>query len=383
MNVKGFTKRSRGRPQGAGPTVAERIRTDIRRQILNGLMQPGERLPSEQELARQYRVAVKTLRNAQRSLVQEGLILKERRHGTFVCKQAAEHRRVLLVCGLNPEPDGDTAGLASDFYLDSLRFCKQAALARGLSVDTEWVPNDESLTLDENHVYFRSGFSGIIFLGCSGENPLLRLARQEGVHHVNLSKSYYMPERTVWFEMEEAARMGWEDQREIVEKCGLEVVVVTVEGEESGAMALARLVPHGIRHALIPNRLGPREVERLGYQFIRRLCADRRNGRGYIFLDEVLARGGTRALLEAGLGEGRCPVIVVCGRQEMAPYGLPVTYITHDTEAEARWAVDMLVDQIEGRPAGIITRKSPFAVTAAAKHWNEEAPVVERIVALA
>ena len=42
------------------------------------------------------------------------------------------------------------------------------------------------------------------------------------------------------------------------------------------------------------------------------------------------------------------------------PYGLPVTYITHDTESEAEWAVEMLLAQIEGRDGGTEPRGSGF-----------------------
>lgn len=31
----------------------------------------------------------------------------------------------------------------------------------------------------------------------------------------------------------------------------------------------------------------------------------------------------------------QCRIAVVCGHQEAFPYGLPATYVTHDTAAEA------------------------------------------------
>jgi DNA-binding LacI/PurR family transcriptional regulator len=142
-------------------------------------------------------------------------------------------------------------------------------------------------------------------------------------------------------------------------------VVASVAGESRGAEALANWVPGRMLHVQLPSHLPLRDVERYGYQAIRELCEQpRMKPLAFVFLDDVVARGGTRALLQAGLGDGRCPVVVVVGKQEMEPYGLPVTYITHDTELEAHWAVEMLDAQVEGRDGGTEPRQSLFGVEA-------------------
>ncbi|MFF4474806.1 GntR family transcriptional regulator [Streptomyces sp. NPDC001599] len=66
------------------PKAYEVIADDLRRSIRAGERPPGERLPSEADLAHHYRRSVPTVQNALRLLSDEGLI--DRRHGlgTFV-----------------------------------------------------------------------------------------------------------------------------------------------------------------------------------------------------------------------------------------------------------------------------------------------------------
>lgn len=66
----------------------QQIYEDLRLKISQGVYQPGERLPTEKELARSYEVAVLTLRQALRMLREEGLLESRRYHGTIVTGRA-------------------------------------------------------------------------------------------------------------------------------------------------------------------------------------------------------------------------------------------------------------------------------------------------------
>ncbi|KAB8171117.1 GntR family transcriptional regulator [Streptomyces sp. 3MP-14] len=66
------------------PKAYEEIADDLRRQIQAGKWQPGERLPSEEELRRTYDRGVPTIRQALAELETEGLIDKRHGKGTFV-----------------------------------------------------------------------------------------------------------------------------------------------------------------------------------------------------------------------------------------------------------------------------------------------------------
>ncbi|MEV4558288.1 GntR family transcriptional regulator [Kitasatospora sp. NPDC049285] len=65
----------------------ERISTDLRRQIADGVLAPGDRLPAETQLAIHYDVSVPTIRQGVGVLQAEGLVEKQQGRGTFVRRQ--------------------------------------------------------------------------------------------------------------------------------------------------------------------------------------------------------------------------------------------------------------------------------------------------------
>ncbi|WP_031160007.1 GntR family transcriptional regulator [Streptomyces durhamensis] len=72
------------------------IADDLRHQITTGRIKPGERLPSESELAGQYKVSTATLRSALAVLQREGLVEKIHGKGNFVRRP---HRKITYVGG--------------------------------------------------------------------------------------------------------------------------------------------------------------------------------------------------------------------------------------------------------------------------------------------
>lgn len=64
--------------------VYYQIKQTIRNWIIRGEFNPGERIPSENQLADQFRVTRLTVRQAVSQLSQEGLIISRRGNGTFV-----------------------------------------------------------------------------------------------------------------------------------------------------------------------------------------------------------------------------------------------------------------------------------------------------------
>jgi DNA-binding FadR family transcriptional regulator len=65
--------RSTDKRQGAG-RISDRIAASIRRQIAEGRLSAGTRLPAEREMARRHKVSRVTIREAYRSLEQLGMI---------------------------------------------------------------------------------------------------------------------------------------------------------------------------------------------------------------------------------------------------------------------------------------------------------------------
>lgn len=62
----------------------QRLRDEMLAKIAAGQWLPGEAIPTEAELTRQYGVAVGTVRKAVETLVAEGLLLRAQGRGTFV-----------------------------------------------------------------------------------------------------------------------------------------------------------------------------------------------------------------------------------------------------------------------------------------------------------
>ncbi|MFI5813249.1 GntR family transcriptional regulator [Streptomyces sp. NPDC051643] len=81
---------------GSVPSRHRDIADDLRQQITTGRIQPGERLPSEADLADRYKVSTPTLRSALAALQGEGLVEKIHGKGNFVRRPL---RKIMYVGG--------------------------------------------------------------------------------------------------------------------------------------------------------------------------------------------------------------------------------------------------------------------------------------------
>ncbi len=75
---------------GRGP-VYRQIRRAIATPILAGRLAPGARLPSEHDFMDLFGASRMTVNRALQMLADEGLVVRRRRHGTFVAQQVSEH----------------------------------------------------------------------------------------------------------------------------------------------------------------------------------------------------------------------------------------------------------------------------------------------------
>jgi len=73
-----------------GVPLYVKIREDIRADINQGIVQRGERLPSEDELASRYGVSRMTVRQGINDLIDEGLLYRRHGVGTFVAQLHVE-----------------------------------------------------------------------------------------------------------------------------------------------------------------------------------------------------------------------------------------------------------------------------------------------------
>lgn len=72
--------------------ISDKIKSDLKQAVLDGVYKPGDKLSPEVEIARQYGVSKVSAREALRELESEGLIVKKRGifGGSFVAEPGAE-----------------------------------------------------------------------------------------------------------------------------------------------------------------------------------------------------------------------------------------------------------------------------------------------------
>ncbi len=73
-----------------------RIESLIRNRILNGQLEPGEKLPTEDELIKQFGVSQITIRNSLANLERDGLIVRNRAKGTFVAEHVPVAKKFVI-----------------------------------------------------------------------------------------------------------------------------------------------------------------------------------------------------------------------------------------------------------------------------------------------
>jgi DNA-binding FadR family transcriptional regulator len=127
------------------PQVYEHIVSNIKGEILSGALRPGDRLPSERDLARTLGVGRPAVREAIAALQNERIVTTRPGAGSFVASDAAE----LLLQGLGDEP-GDVD--ASPVALLEVRAFLEAATARLAAVRSRPDERAEELLGDMERV---------------------------------------------------------------------------------------------------------------------------------------------------------------------------------------------------------------------------------------
>lgn len=82
-------------PQKSAP-LHEQVRDYFESRIISGSLPSGSKLPSTQDLAREHGTHVSTVHKALTELVQKGLLVRRKRHGTFVRERGQKLRNVAI-----------------------------------------------------------------------------------------------------------------------------------------------------------------------------------------------------------------------------------------------------------------------------------------------
>jgi GntR family transcriptional regulator len=109
------------------PKPAQRLYESVRARVIerlhSGAWSPGDRIPTEAQLASEYGVGIGTIRRAVEALVAEGVLIRRARLGTTVAKLTDDHRYDLYFSFV------DTEGKALKPSARMLSFRREAASA--------------------------------------------------------------------------------------------------------------------------------------------------------------------------------------------------------------------------------------------------------------
>ncbi|GAB6168939.1 GntR family transcriptional regulator [Clostridium carnis] len=144
--------------------VYYQLKNDLIAKISQGLWKAGECIASERELCEIYGVSRMTIRQAIGELVQEGILLRIKGKGTFVCEQTFKQQDMMSFTEIIKQTGKDLKSevvefckistpenLAETFSLDELYKIKRKRIVDGecVALETVFIPVDYCGYIDE------------------------------------------------------------------------------------------------------------------------------------------------------------------------------------------------------------------------------------------
>ena len=187
----GSTTRTVGVPTSTGKFLYRTVARALRRRVGDGTYAPGSRIPTEDELVREFGVSGITVRRAIRDLTTEGLLLGRQGLGIFVTDQ----RRIVRTFGAelraSMADDMRRSGIDPGFEERSLRLvpCNQEIADRlSLRVGTRVYQHEKVLLADGVPVgldvtFLRKGLGDAVHEELATDFVLAVLRRHQVVMH--------------------------------------------------------------------------------------------------------------------------------------------------------------------------------------------------------
>jgi DNA-binding LacI/PurR family transcriptional regulator len=342
-----------------GHLLYRKVYRTLRGRILSGDYEPGAQIETELELTRQLNASVITIRQAEQMLVDEGLLDKQQGRGTFVPKNVTQHLKILGVCGLD-----FASGLQHSmgpYFSDLIVLSQQVASKKGIEFETAWLPTSSperaQRYCDESVI---REYRGFLFFACGTEHLLLKRVRDLKLPYATISSHSRAEEpRRVWLDYPEAIRLA------LAQFDNKSQAPLLIMGIDNLRAEVQNALHETGRHATQVYLKGDERqytFETGAYHRINDLIKSGQEFSRIIFLDDVIAQGATRALLKAGYREKDVQLVVIGGKQEMAPLGFPATFIVHDTLEEVTHAFDILDQKPPAGAQENISWRSGFRV---------------------
>ncbi|MCC6580682.1 MAG: GntR family transcriptional regulator [Phycisphaeraceae bacterium] len=348
--------------------VQGQIRKLVRRMVESGELEPGERLPSTQVLAKHWNTDVRTVHFAMLPLVRQGLLTRVSRVGTFVRRREAKLSRIAIYM------KGEQFG-AMDGPLHLALMAELQKLMRERDIQPDiWI---DPRPLDERHMVWPAleqaiqerrihalivpqaspdimswipGLSVPVAVFASGEDPFM----------VNLDNR-------------QAAILGIQALRDQ----GCRSVSLMI-----GAKSRNALDPSGRTHALapflqqfdlsaeeaqlvtrsewmmyygpIPGTATSVDYEAFGYEAFRRLWSMPHRPDGLLLIDNVIAKGVIAAMLQLQVEPEQLKVVTTKLAHVRLFSPVPITCILVDDRAIAEALLTQVEKQFNGEPCQTI-----------------------------
>ena len=327
----------------------EKIHAELRREILSR-RKPGERLPSEAELAKRFQVSIVTLRNATQALESDGLVKRISGVGVVVCERETRGRLALVSrdVAFDPRP--------LYFHLRFAPLLQRNLLQAGWQTVTHLQIGSDSASLsDLQSKMSRGSYDAIIWTLGDAPKDFRDAAQERGVMLLG------GPDRPlVQVDSDAMIRSGVDHL--VAAGCrrvaglfsGPPTEIPKSDNGHATQVFNERLHHHGLKTA--PGRVVQDTEARLlgsGWQGFRDLwTASRERPDGLLVLDDVLYRDAARAILELGI---RVPshlrIVTHSNRGDDLVHPFPVSLLEVAPEEMAAAAADFIIQSLEGQPA--------------------------------
>jgi GntR family transcriptional repressor for pyruvate dehydrogenase complex len=156
--------------------IHQDIAGQVRDLIRDGVLKPGDRLPSERELADRFQVGRGSLREAMRALELQGMVVSRPGSGTFVSAESLEHLASIIVSTLTEA----NRNLANIFEVRHLLEPHIASLAAERATDQDCDRMD--VAIDDQERQITDGETGV-----EGDTAF-HFALAQGTHNSALVK---------------------------------------------------------------------------------------------------------------------------------------------------------------------------------------------------
>ncbi len=362
------------------PKIASAPRIELWRQaedhfktlIHDGVLQPGQRLPTHEDLGALVGVGHSTLQRALQSLTKQGYIVRHRRRGSFIAEHPTQTREQFIAVMTRALFDPAVRRfdlLAARALVDVLADAKQKFrvyhnqfTAAGRSATVQNI--DPQLVRDVE----RGRIRGVLVLGAipPGQRQFREQLAQQNIPVVEMSLLAGAGEHFVVFDyealIEQAVARVKQAGAKSVGLIGMNLATVDARAVFSAACKAVGLTTNPAWQALTDDG-----SQLTGAAAVQPIFAQRTRPDALVILDDVMAQGALMALLGLGV---RVPadarVVTHANRGADLAYPAPVEQIEFDPNELVTAGWRMLADRLAGKPVPQRqVRIAPKAVSAA------------------